>query len=94
MAYDEKTLAVKRPHNIIIEDRARLSITGVEDVESFDEGQIVMQTTEGNLIVRGDRLHIDKLSLDVGELLVSGLVTDLNYEETAARGSLWTRLFK
>lgn len=94
MAYDEKAMAVKRPHNVIMEGRVHLSVSGVEDVESFDEQQIVTQTTEGNLIIRGDGLHIDKLSLDTGELTVTGLVTDLNYEESTSKGSLWTRLFK
>lgn len=94
MVNDEKAKAPGKPHNIILEDRARLSVSGVEDVDSFDERQIIMRTTKGNLILRGSELHIDKLSLDTGELSVSGLITELGYEETAAGGSLWSRLFK
>ena len=94
MLYDEKEKLTAKPHNVIMEDRARLSVSGVTDVESFDDRQIVAKTTKGNLIIRGSELHIDKLSLDTGELVVVGLVTDLGYEETAPGGNLWSRLFK
>lgn len=94
MVYEEKAKLPAKPHNVILEDRARLSISGVEDVDSFDERQIIMRTTKGNLILRGNDLHIDKLDLDSGELSVTGLLTELGYEETAAGGSLWSRLFK
>jgi len=94
MIHEEKALAVSRPHSVILEDRERLSISGVEDVDSFDERQIIMRTTKGNLILRGNELHIEKLSLETGDLSVTGLVTDLCYEETAVSGSLWSRLFK
>jgi sporulation protein YabP len=95
MAYEEKNLTVRRPHGVILEGRARLTVSGVEDVESFDDMEIVMQTSAGDLIVRGEGLHIDKLSLDTGELAVTGHITDLCYTEpSVSSGSLWTRLFK
>jgi sporulation protein YabP len=94
MLYEEKEKQAARPHNVIMEDRSRLSVSGVIDVESFDDRQIVAKTAKGSLIIRGSELHIDKLSLDLGELVVTGLVTDLGYEETAPGGSLWSRLFK
>ena len=94
MAYEEKTRISAKPHNIILEDRERLSVSGVEDVDSFDDKQIILKTTKGSLILRGTDLHIDKLSLDTGELAVTGVFSDLGYEETAPGGSLWSRLFK
>lgn len=95
MAYEEKEKlkpAVK-PHSVSMDDRCRLNVTGVDDVESFDEATIVMNTSQGNLIVRGSGLHIGKISLDVGEIKVEGMITDLNYEEKAHTGGLWSRLF-
>lgn len=95
MAYEEKEKlkpAVK-PHSVSVEDRCRLNVTGVDDVESFDETTIVMNTSQGNLIVRGSGLHIGKISLDVGEIKVEGMITDLNYEEKAHTGGFWSRLF-
>ena len=94
MLYEEKEKLSAKPHNIILEDRTKLSISGVIDVDSFDDRQIITKTTKGSLILRGNDLHIDKLSLDSGELVVTGLITDLGYEETAPGGSLWSRLFK
>ena len=94
MLNEEKEKLSARPHNVILEDRTRLSVSGVMDVESFDDRQIVAKTSKGSLILRGSDLHIDKLSLDTGDLVVTGLVTELGYEETAPSGSLWQRLFK
>ena len=94
MIYEDKTKTGIRPHNVIIEDRERISVSGVEEVDCFDEKQIILRTSKGNLILRGTGLHIDKLSLDTGEMSVTGILTDLGYEETAPGGSLWSRLFK
>ena len=70
MPYDEKSIRTDAPHHLILEGREQLSVSGVEEVESFDETQIVMYTTKGTLIVRGGDLHIEKLSLDGGDLKV------------------------
>ena len=94
MANEEKLRQPAKAHNIILEDRERLSVSGVCDADSFDDRQIVAKTVKGTLIMRGSDLHIDKLSLDTGDLVVTGLVTELGYEETAPSGSLWQRLFK
>ena len=92
MAYEEKQQSAKA-HSISMEDRARLNVTGVEDVESFDENVIVMNTSRGDLIVRGSGLHIGKINLEVGELRVEGLISDLSYEEKTASGGFWSKLF-
>ena len=93
MQIEDKT-KTQKPHSLILEDRKKLSVTGVEEVESFDERQIILLTQQGSLILRGEGLHIDRLSLDTGELGVTGLITDVGYEETVRSGSLWSRLFK
>ena len=94
MAYDEKKQVSQRAHNVIMEGRKRLSVSGVEEVESFDEAEIVMFTSGGELVVRGAGLHIDRLDLENGDLSVSGTISDLSYEEAAQTTSLWSRLFK
>lgn len=93
MAFEEKSKTVSRPHHVIMEDRSKLSVTGVEDVVSFDETEIITRTAQGNLIIRGTGLHIGKLTLDSGEVSVDGLVRELCYEETAPVGGFWSRLF-
>jgi len=93
MAYDNDFNMA--PHRITLDGRDKLTVSGVEDVERFDETEIVMSTAEGLLIVSGENLHIDKLSLDGGELHVDGRVDALSYEDApAARGGgLLGRLF-
>ena len=59
-------------HHILLEGREQLTVSGVEEVESFDENTIVMLTVKGTLVVRGEDLHIEKLSLDGGDLKVEG----------------------
>ncbi|MGI6029474.1 MAG: sporulation protein YabP [Candidatus Heteroscillospira sp.] len=93
MAYEEKSRSLKKTHNIIMEDRGKLTVSGVEDVASFDENEVVMSTVCGNLVVRGSELKIDRLSLDTGDVAVQGLITDLCYEEVAPSRSLWARIF-
>ena len=72
-------------HHLVLEERESLTVSGVEEVESFDENTIVMVTVQGVLIVRGEELHIEKLSLDGGDLKVEGMVESLTYEEDRSR---------
>ena len=81
------------PHSLIMEGRERLSISGVEDVESFDESSIVAHTTRGTLVIHGSSLHIGKLSLEAGDLAIDGVVDSLEYLSGVAGGGLWHRLF-
>jgi sporulation protein YabP len=81
-------------HSITLEARQKLTISGVEEVERFDETTIAMATTLGSLIIRGEDLHIEKLSLDGGDLLVQGQVDSLTYEETEDKGGFLRRLFQ
>lgn len=95
MAYEEKYKKAELPHNIIMEGRESLSISGVEDVESFDESSVVMHTSKGLLEIRGQNLQIEKLSLDGGEVNIDGYIESLVYEEEAKeKGSFWSRMFR
>lgn len=81
-------------HRLTLEGRERLTISGVEDVERFDETGIVMTTAAGVLTVTGENLHIGQLSLDGGELHVDGRVDAITYEEgDEGRGGFLRRLF-
>ena len=91
MTYDSSPAS---PQRIEMTARSHLSVTGVEDVDRFDENEIVMTTSAGTLIITGESLHIGKLSLDGGELHVDGRIDSLLYEDTdRPSGGLLSRLF-
>jgi sporulation protein YabP len=93
MPYESNQLSALS-HRLEMEGREHLTVSGVEDVERFDETCIVMSTCAGLLVVTGEELHIGKLSLDGGELHVDGHIDAVTYEEPhMQRTSLLTRLF-
>lgn len=93
MAYETRSISQQKAHSISLDSRKSLSISGVEKVESFDESEVVMMTSEGNLIIRGSGMHMGHLDLEAGQARVEGMISELCYEEVAPSGSLWTRLF-
>lgn len=98
MAYEEKPKAgtehSRRTHNLSMEGRQHLSVSGVEDVESFDEQEIVMLTGMGNLVVTGEQLSVSRLSVESGDVTVQGKITELRYEEPSpGRTGFFARLF-
>ena len=92
MAYEG---GLPAPHHVVIEDRKSLTVSGVEDVERFDENTIVLSTSRGAMGVAGENLHIEKLSLDGGDLKVDGDIDSVSYEEeNVARGGFLSRLLR
>ena len=81
-------------HRLELIGREQLTISGVEDVERFDETGIIMSTAAGTLVVTGEDLHIGKLSLDGGELHVDGRIDAVSYEDGGQeRQGFFRRLF-
>ena len=92
MAADERNREM--PHTVILEGREKLSISGVLDVQSFDEQQVLLETVRGMLVVRGQGLHVERLQLEAGELIVEGEVGLVEYDDSMQpRGGLLKRLF-
>jgi len=77
------TMMSAAEHRLELTGREHLMISGVEDVERFDETGIVMSTSAGTLVITGEDLHIGKLSLDGGELHVDGRIDSVTYEDDA-----------
>ena len=94
MAFADERIRPEMAHHIILEEREQLSVSGVEDVESFDESTILLHTAQGTLEIQGEELHIEKLSLDGGDLRVEGRVNALIYEVDDGRrgGGFFARL--
>ena len=68
-----------RDHACRLENRNAASLTGVREVVSFDENQVVMDTDMGLLTIKGKDLHVSRLTVEKGELEVEGQVDSLAY---------------
>ncbi len=66
-------------HNAIIENREKIMFSGVLDVISFDETELEISTSLGELTIRGQMLNIESLNRDTGEMLVTGKIDELAY---------------
>lgn len=77
-------------HNIILENRRKLSVSGIEEVESFNEEEIVLRTSvHGILVIKGEELHINRLNVDSGDVNITGTVSSMDYidESQKAKGT-------
>ena len=88
----------KMKHNITMEERSKIAISGVIDVFAFDEDNIIMETELGVLSIGGNNLHVNKLSLESGQLEVEGEIDGISYnqpkEHIKTQGSFLTKLFR
>ena len=81
-----------------MENRGKLSISGVLDVLSFDDQVVIVETELGLLTVKGENLRINKLSIDTSEVIVEGDNSSLTYSDSKtsekSKGSLISKIFK
>ncbi len=83
------------PHNLILKDRRELNLSGVTDVDSFDETSIVAYTDYGELTINGNELHIGSLNTETGELTVSGEISSLIYLDNRPKSTgFFSRVFR
>lgn len=82
--------------NIYLEDRSNLTITGVEQVESFNDNTILLNTVKGGIIVKGEELNINKLNLEEGNVKINGIVNGITYsnKEFGSKGNILGKMFK
>ena len=84
--------------NIVLENREKLSVSGVNDVLSFDDQIVILETQLGLLTVKGENLRINKLSIDTSEVVVEGEISYLAYSEVnqnkSSAGGLLGKIFK
>jgi sporulation protein YabP len=83
------------PHTVILEGRSRLRLTGVTDIDRFDDENVAVFTQDGELLIGGSELHIGRIDIDAGELTLDGTISSLEYTgDRPAGGSLFARLFR
>lgn len=91
MSEEKKTM----PHGLILENRKNLHLSGVTDVGEFDEQIIRTVTSMGGLLIRGKHLHISRLNLESGDLVIDGEIHALQYTELVHKGKgVMARLFR
>lgn len=84
-----------RTHSIHIENRELMSITGVKDVGSFNDAEVILMTDGGGLTVEGEGLHITKLNLDEGQVVIEGQLIALEYDDVPVeKPGLFARMFR
>ena len=83
------------PHRICLNERNELTVSGVKDVDSFDDMTVVVYTPLGELTVKGNGLHISRLNIESGDLELEGTVESLTYTESHTRsGGFFGKLFR
>ena len=83
--------------NLILENRSKLSISGVLDVLSFDDQVVILETELGLFTVKGENIRINKLSIDTSEVIVEGDISNLSYSDKSSeknKSSLMSKIFK
>ena len=84
--------------NLILENREKLTVTGVIDVLSFDDQIVIIETELGLLTIKGEDLRINKLSIDSSEVMIEGQIYNLGYSENTLNGKggsvIFYKIFK
>ncbi len=95
---DDKKAPKPRAQNIILENREKLNVSGVIDVESFNDESVIVDTELGLLIIRGYDLHINKLNIESSELGIEGEIASMEYSDREGSrgkgGGFFARMFK
>ena len=89
-----KTESIKKKHSFTLEERKELSLSGVNEVLSFSENSVSLNTSCGALLIQGKKLNIGRLNTDTGELFVTGELSLLKYSKNKGNGSIFEGLFK
>ena len=94
MAEEKKVF--KTAHNIIIESRRNVTVSGVMDIDSFDDESVILFTELGELTIKGVNLHINKIDVNSGDLTMEGEIDSFSYSENRPQkgGGFFAKLFR
>ena len=79
------------PHKLTLNRREQLTVTGVEEIIGFDEHTVILHTDLGTLLVQGEALELKELSVEAGQLALTGKVSALVYDEPRTGRGLFRR---
>ena len=87
-----------KTHKILLSNRKTVAFTGILDVLSFDVSEILLETEQGMLLIKGNDLHVNRLTLEKGEVDIEGRIDSLSYSDVGgskkAGESLLGRIFR
>ena len=92
--YTEENRKPKIQHKVMIENRHLLTLTGIIRMGSFDEQSAIVYSDYGEIHIRGENLHISKLSLETNEVDIDGEIEAVIYTRTVSEGSFFSKLFR
>lgn len=96
MHMEERT--VQKNHKLVVNNRKTSLVTGVVDVLSFDLNEVLLETEQGMMMVKGTDLHVNRLSLEKGEVDLSGNIDSIAYSDIHSSGkqgeNLFSKLFR
>ncbi len=81
-------------HNITINERKNIIISGVKKIESFDNEEFLLETTMGNITIKGTELEIIKLDTYQGTVSIKGTINSLSYDNVKKEEGVFSKLFK
>lgn len=82
-------------HNVTINERKNIMITGVKKIDSFDNEEFLLETTMGNIVIKGKELEIIKLDTYQGSVSIKGVITSLSYQDGSKKeDGVFSKLFK
>ncbi len=81
-------------HNIIMEDRKSLRISGVNEIDNFTESRIILSTALGELVIKGDDLHVISLDAESGDFIMTGNINSLVYSRNSVLDGPVKKLFR
>lgn len=94
----EERQIMAKTHKLTLNNRRSATITGVSDVLSFDLNEVLLETEQGMLMIKGNDLHVNRLTLEKGEIDVEGRMDSFSYSEVnnyaKSNEPFLTRLFK
>jgi len=95
---EDKNSSATGPHKLLLQGRKAVELTGVKEVVSFDAKEVVLNTTMGVLVVRGNELFVKRLTVEKGEVDLEGQIDSLVYADKPGKAgdgdSLFKRLFR
>ena len=97
MMEERKNINSNAIQNLILENRSKLSVSGVLDVLSFDDQIVIIETELGLLTIKGETLRINKLSIDTSDVIIEGNVNSLGYSNSDFQkkgGNILNKIFK